>query len=307
MFLPCMGFGVSREAILKIALTGERCGFDSCWAGDHIIWPVHYDSRYPYSKDGVGPFKGEVPFLDAVATLCFVAGATERVKLGTGVMVLGLRPPVQNAKVWTTLDVLSNGRAIMGVGVGWMKEEFDALSMPFDRRGARADEMLELFSALERESTPSYHGQFYRFEPVYYAPKPFHGHIPIWVGGHSEAGWRRAAKYAEVFFSVAKSTEELRDEKAQLARHCELIDRDPGTLGVALCSCGLTFDPELARSNPFAQTFGPSATEMVDRIGQYQDLGVEEIGFVAPWLAPFSIDGAAETYERFAAEVAPQL
>jgi len=133
-------------------------------------------------------------FIEPWILLGAIAPATDRVRLGTSVLILGYRPPVQTAKLLATLDVLSGGRVILGVGVGWMAEEFDALGMPFDHRGARADEQLEVFEALFSQRKPAYPGRFYHFPVVGFEPKPHQSHIPIWVGGHTEAFGRRSLR-----------------------------------------------------------------------------------------------------------------
>ncbi len=301
--IPSVGQGLSRELVLQVAQAGERRGFDACWVGDHLVLPVNFTSKYPYSEDGSFPLSGDVPFLEAVATLCVIAGATERIKLGTSIMIIGLRPPLQNAKAWTTLDVLSKGRAIMGVGLGWLREEFEAVGMPFDNRGARASEQLEMFAALEREVTPSYRGKYYQLDPVYYAPRPFNGHIPVWIGGHVEAALRRVAKYGDSFLSFAATPAILRQEKEVLERECNKIGRDPATIGLALCGQTVIFDPKRFAANPFSASLGPSVARMTDQIGEFDEIGVDHMVILAPWLPPFSMDEVVPTYERFAAEV----
>src|SRR5205085_11779735 len=131
-----------------------------------IAWPQTIESQYPYSDDGSFAPAPDMPWLDPLGTLFFVAGCTERVRLGTTVLILGYRPPLLTAKAVASLDVVSGGRTILGVGVGWMKEEFDILGMPFDHRGARGDEQLELFAALFSAASPSYDGRYYTVPPI---------------------------------------------------------------------------------------------------------------------------------------------
>ena len=146
--LPTIGPLATRENLIRVAQEAETLGFDSCVVSDHIAMPDRVESYYAYGdtdpdvETGVYPYGLDQIRLDGIAALLFVAACTERVQLASAVIILGLRPPIQTAKLWVTLDTLSHGRAILGVGVGWMREEFEALGMPFDHRGARADEML---------------------------------------------------------------------------------------------------------------------------------------------------------------------
>ena len=143
--LPHIGRQASREAVLRMARSADELGMHSGWVSDHIAWPAHIESNYPYTDDGHFPAGNDMPWLDPVGTLFFVGAVTERLKLGATVLILGYRPPMLTAKAFASLDVMTDGRALLGVGVGWMREEFEALGMPWDHRGARADEQLELF------------------------------------------------------------------------------------------------------------------------------------------------------------------
>src|SRR5437762_1309399 len=129
--LPNPSVTINRTDLMRFAQTAERAGFESVWSGDHIIWPPHDPSKHPFAKSGVKvTLDSRMAWLDCVGMLTFIAGCTERVKLATGIMIIGLRHPVHNAKLWATLDVVSGGRAMIGVGVGWMEEEFEILGMP---------------------------------------------------------------------------------------------------------------------------------------------------------------------------------
>ena len=221
----------------------------SVWVSDHITWPERIESPYPYTEDGVWPSRDpHTPRLDAIGTLLFVAGFTQRVQLGSTVLILGYRPPVQTAKLWATLDAVSGGRAILGVGVGWMREEFETLGMPFDHRGARADEQLEVFEALFTQESPSYEGRFYRFPPVGFEPKPLGGRIPIWVGGDSQAALRRAARYGDALHAAHRSVQEVAQQWTDVRRYCEELGRDPADLQLSV-RLRLDFDGVSDRPN----------------------------------------------------------
>src|SRR4051812_42405705 len=138
--LPHIGRSASGDALRRFATTLDQLGVHSGWSSDHIAWPREVASQYPYTDDGSFPGGFDMPWLDPIGTLFFVAGCTERLLLGNTVLILGYRPPLLTAKAFASLDVMSGGRALLGVGVGWMEEEFDVLQMPYDHRGARADE-----------------------------------------------------------------------------------------------------------------------------------------------------------------------
>ena len=212
-------------------------------------------------------------WLDPIQTLTFAAAHTEKAWLGVSVLVLGMRQPVWNAKQLITLDVLSQGRFILGVGVGWMKEEFDVLEMPFDHRGARVDEQLEMFGQLFREQRPEHHGRFYDFPPIGFNPKPVHGRIPIWVGGHAEPAFRRAAKYGDDFHAIAlhSNPTEVQEQWQAVQRECEAIDRDPSSITLSLRG-SLHYGQHDLDDGSLHGT----DDQIVDAVGQWEAIGAPE-------------------------------
>jgi probable F420-dependent oxidoreductase len=183
--LPHLGRNVDRRTLIGFAREAERLGCHSAWVSDHICWPAEFASKYPYTSDGSFGPSPDMSWLDAMSTLTFVAACTEKIRLGTTVLILPYRPPVQTAKQIASLDVLSEGRVILGAGVGWMAEEAAVLGMPWDARGRRTDEQLEIFRTLFEDAAPSFEGEFYRFPEVGFEPKPVQKPLPIWIGGSS--------------------------------------------------------------------------------------------------------------------------
>src|SRR5215469_15695244 len=181
-YLPTRGATATREGILRLAREGERLGMHSAMVADHIVFPVTSESEYPYTLDRKHPGGGDA--LETLAILGVVAGATERLRLVTSVLVLPYRNPVLTAKMVASLDVLSGGRVTLGVGVGWLKEEFEALdSHAFDRRGAVTDEWIAIFKQLWTASPASFNGEHYSFANIRAEPFPLQQpHPPIWVG-----------------------------------------------------------------------------------------------------------------------------
>ena len=296
--LPHMGQKANREALVSFAQRADALGYHSGWVSDHIAWPSDIASRYPYTPDGAFPAPQNLPWLDPIGTLFFVAGCTERLKLGTTVLILGYRPPVQTAKAIASLDVVSDGRVILGVGVGWMREEFEVLGMPFDHRGRRADEQLEVFRTLFTAEHPSYDGTYYQFPPVGFEPKPVQASIPIWVGGNTEAAYRRTARFGDAFHAAFEPLDDVRVAWARVQELVKAEGRDPATVRLSI---RLYLDPEGAM--PPAKSIAGSTEQMLDTIGAWQEIGVDHI-LMDP-VAPGGLAGRAALMERFMTDVAP--
>jgi probable F420-dependent oxidoreductase len=195
----------------------EEVGMESAWIGEHLILPVDYTSKYPYSPDGRFPAPPDIPFHDPMLALAFAAAVTSRIRLATGVFVVPLRKPIETAKAVASLDVLSNGRVIFGVGVGWFAEEFAAAGASFKDRALRTREYIELMKALWTEEEPIYEGKTFSVKGVRFNPKPMQKpHPPIVVGGTSELAIKRAVRYGDGWYAVARSIEETRSLITQL-------------------------------------------------------------------------------------------
>lgn len=302
--LPHIGPQATRENVIRFAREAESLGFDSCWVSDHIAYPdtATLSSRYPYNASGDFTAPAQTPWLDAVGTLLFVAGCTERLQLGTTVMILGYRPPIQTAKLWATLDVVSGGRAILGVGVGWMREEFEALGMPFDRRGARADESLEIFDALFTGDMVTFEGPFTKFGPIGFAPKPMNGSIPIWVGGHSAPAFRRAARYGDAFHAVFIPPDQVAEQWAEVGRFCDEEGRKRGDVELTL-RLRLAIDSDRDDSGALRG----STAQIVDAIGRYAEIDVSHMTLDVQPIEPGGVDGQIAAMQQFADEVRPQV
>jgi probable F420-dependent oxidoreductase len=214
------------EKIATNIRTAEECGFDSAWIGEHLILPVDYTSKYPYSADGRFPAPPDIPFHDPMLALAFAAGVTSRIKLATGVFVVPLRNPITTAKAVASLDVLSNGRVIFGIGVGWFAEEFAAAGASFDDRALRTREYIELMKELWTTEEPTYTGKTFSVKGVRFNPKPRQKpHPPIVVGGTSELAIKRVVRYGDGWYAVARSMEEAVRLLAQLEAQCRTAQR----------------------------------------------------------------------------------
>ncbi|MFN0093800.1 MAG: LLM class F420-dependent oxidoreductase [Dehalococcoidia bacterium] len=297
--LPQMGIHATREHLIRFSQLADRLGYHSGWVSDHIAWPQGIESEYPYSANGDFPAPNTMPWLDPLGTLIFAAAVTERLRLGTTVLILGYRPPVQTAKLIATLDAVSNGRAILGVGVGWMREEFDALGMPFDHRGSRADEQLDVFEELFTKPEPANEGgRFYPFPKLGFSPKPPQGHVPIWVGGDTEAAFRRVVRYGDTFHAAFTPLAKLREGWARIRQLAEQSGRDPATIGFST-RVYLDFDGVMDPEKSLAG----SPAKMLEQLATYRAAGIQHLGFDI--VARGGAEGREEAAERFAAEVMP--
>jgi probable F420-dependent oxidoreductase len=195
----------------------EALDYDSIWLPDHIVVPGSIQSSYPYDLPSARRLFADKHFLSATTTAAFIAGISMRLTIGFGVLVLPLRQPVDTAKQLATIDVLSSGRLIVGVGAGWLEEEFRALGVPFESRGARLDEYVQLLRVLWGPQPISFGGRFWSFDELFCEPRPPRsGGPPIWIGGHSPAALKRCARLGDGWFSVELAPEAFREKSAAL-------------------------------------------------------------------------------------------
>ncbi|MGR8919291.1 MAG: LLM class F420-dependent oxidoreductase [Gammaproteobacteria bacterium] len=219
---------VEPAAAVELVQAGEAAGFESAWTVEHTVVPAGYASAYPYADSGkMAGGVDDFPLPDPLIWMSYVASATRSIRLATGILILPQHNPVVIAKQVASLDYLSGGRVLFGIGVGWLEEEFAALGVPFERRGARTDEYVGALRALWTEDCPSFDGEFVRFERAYCRPQPAQASIPIIVGGHSKAAARRAGRLADGYFPAREAPAELIAEARAAAT---AAGRDPDAL-----------------------------------------------------------------------------
>ena len=222
------------EMLTHLAQTAERVGVESLWTVEHVVIPVGYASTYPYDPSGKIQAPDQVPIPDPLVALGYVAGVTKKIRLATGIVILPQRHPLYIAKEVATLDVLSHGRVILGIGVGWLAEEFDALGIPFAERAARTAEMVRAMRSLWKDEAEPFQGKFYRWPKVESHPKPVQKPgVPIVVGGHTELAARRAARYGDGFFPGVAEDAKLKDILAIMVDECRKLGRDPKTIEIS--------------------------------------------------------------------------
>jgi probable F420-dependent oxidoreductase len=297
-YLPTRGPTATPEALETLVQRGEALGFASVMIADHVVFPVTITSKYPYTVTGAFPGQGDA--LEQLSLMAFIAGKTRTLRLVSSVMIVPHRNPVVTAKALATIDVLSNGRVTVGVGVGWLREEFQALGAPdFDRRGAVSDEYIRIFKTLWTESPASFAGRFYRFEAVRCLPQPVQKpHPPIWVGGHSPAALRRVARLGDGWHPVGATPAvplrpaELAALLDELRRLTEAEGRDPAALTISYKAP--VYDPAQSLDGRGAdrRPFSGSPDQVLEDVAAFARLGVSEIVF------DFRSESLAESLER---------
>ncbi len=231
-----IGAGANRAVIDAVAAAAERCGFATLWSGEHVVMVDRSQSRYPYSDDGQIAVPSTADWIDPMIGLSFAAAATSTIGIATGVLLLPEHNPVLVAKQAATLDTLSGGRLTLGVGIGWSREEFDALGVAFERRATRTAEYVAAMRTLWRDDIASFHGDFVRFDSVRVNPKPAHGRdIPVVLGGNSDAALRRVVAWGDGWYGFnLADVSAVAERVAFLENLCSECGRDPAELRLAV-------------------------------------------------------------------------
>lgn len=219
-----------QEKAVQLARAAETAGFDSLWGVEHVIWPESYKSVYPYSRSGKMAGDSSTAIPDPLIWLAWIGARTSRIRLGTGILILPQRNPLIVAKALATIDDFSGGRVEAGIGVGWLREEFEALGVPFERRGLRTDEYIAAMRTVWSQDNASFSGEFVNFAGVNVNPKPQAKGIPITIGGHSVAAARRAGRIGDGFFPGRATFDELKSLFAVVRRSAEEHGRNPDSI-----------------------------------------------------------------------------
>ena len=283
LHLPASSSGVTAADLIRFVQRAEALGYYCVTVADHVIVPKHISIPYPYTVDGKYPGTGY--HLETLTTMSFLAGATKRVRFVTSVMIAPYRNPIITAKMLASLDVLSEGRVIVGLGVGWMKEEFENLNAPpFADRGRVTDEYIKAFRELWTSDNPAFHGQYCEFSDIVFLPKPVQKPgIPIWIGGHSRQAIRRAAQLGDGWHpiggvpTIPLEPEDVARDLESLAGYAEKAGRNPKDIRVALK--GSLFDREKQSTPGKRRRFIGSADEIAADICEYGNAGVDTMIF----------------------------
>ena len=260
--LPTQGPLATREALVRFCREAEARSIASLWVSDHVVFPRTKSGEYP---GGRFPHAPDTAYLEPVAVLAAAAMVTERARLGSSVFILGHRHPVVMAKLLTTIDALSNGRLIVGVGVGWWEEELTILGVPYKQRGRHADEILKIFKTLWTEDHPAFEGEFFRFDDVGFQPKPVQKpYPPIWVGGNSPGAFRRVVEHGNGWHATFLSPEQLHASLQQLRAAADAAKRPFDTIEVSM---------RVGTKGPIPD----SRQALVDLLGAYKRAGLTHV------------------------------
>jgi probable F420-dependent oxidoreductase len=281
-FVPLATYNANPTFLRTLGPALEERGFESVWVPEHVVLFDDYDSKYPYAPDGKFPGGGDSGILEPFTALTYLAAVTDTVRLGTGICLVTQRNPVYTAKQVADLDVLSGGRVEFGVGVGWLKEEFDALGMPFEDRGPRSRDVVGALQSLWTDEVSSYQGEHYSLPECRMYPKPVQApHPPVLFGGETNAALRRAAELGQGWFGFNRLPDDVPEALTRLDRALAERDRARGE-GFTVTVC------------PY---FNPIDRDAVER---YEELGVDRVVVVAFALDP---DGLLTTLDQLAGEL----
>ena len=288
LHLGTRGVVALADGLKRVAQHCERLGLSHFGLSDHVIIPARTASRYPYNDEGTWPASDTGLCLEQITALTWAAAATERIRLLTSVMVLMHRPPVLTAKMLATLDLLSQGRLTLGVGVGWMAEELSVLgSPPIDRRGAASDEYIRAFRTLWTQDDPAMSGDYVQFSDVRFAPRPA-SKLPIWIGGEGVAARRRAGRLGDGWYPVGRNPRAMLDTPALFAealadvhRHAESAGRNPGKIETAMFVPWYRLGTELPRPEGGRLPFTGSRARITEDVAAFAEQGLNHliIGF----------------------------
>lgn len=275
--------GMEPGDLVTVAQAADGLGYESVWIWEHLVYPKVIRSKYPYAPDGTPPFADDRT-LDPWVTLGHIAAATRNIRLGTNIYILPLRNPFITARSVLTVDILSQGRVILGAGVGWLEEEYQLLGENFHNRGRRVDEIVAVLKALWTQPEPEFHGRFYDFGPVRFEPKPVQKpHPPIVFGGESDAAMQRAARLGDGWISsgALETPDSAAAKVAKLLAYRRQAGRD---------------------AEPFDITMVGGAWLEPGELAQFERAGVSRI-LMAPWFAPqtaqaMAAEGTARAWSR---------
>jgi probable F420-dependent oxidoreductase len=274
VWLPAVHPFSTPALLARVADEVEARDIDSVWVGEHVVLFDDYGSKYPYSPDGKLPAAGDAGILEPLSTLTVLAARTTRARLGTAICLLAQRNPVYSAKEVATLDWLSGGRVDLGIGVGWSREEFEAVGVPWERRGARTDDAVGVLRALWETDPSSYAGEFYNVPSCHLHPKPVQPKLPIHVGGETEAALRRVAKLGQGWFTFNRLPEEMAEPLALLDKLLAEQGRSRDEVEINVCSYFHELTPE--------------------RLEQYKAAGADQ---VVGMIFPMAADSVPESFD----------
>lgn len=305
--MPNAGAAANGPDLVRFVQRVEALGFESVWSGDHLVLPTAGTNQYPYTADGSFSLASTESFLEPFTLLGYVAAVSSTVKLGMTVIILPYRNPIVQAKMLACLDVLSRGRLICGVGVGWLEKEFEVLQASYKDRGPVSDEYIQIFKSLWTEAEPVFKGRFYSFDGIAFNPKPVQKpHPPIWVGGHSRRAIRRAVRLGDAWHPTRQTPGYVAEHLPYLREEADRIGRDPRELLISLkralefTDIGLSGDVLRKSGSALIGT----TQEVIDDVKRCQDIGIGQLTFD---FRTGRVDEMLAIVEHFASAVVPAV
>lgn len=279
--IPSAGSVIGTD-VIRFVQRAEALGFESLWTGDHLILPTEGTTQYPYTPDGSFPLASTENFFEPFTLLAYAAAVTKTVKIGATVIIVPYRNPIVQAKMLACLDVLSAGRLICGVGVGWLEKEFQVLGASYKDRGPVTDEYIQVFKTLWTEERPAFQGRFCEFDGIAMYPKPLQKpHPPIWVGGHSKAAVRRSVRHGDAWHPTRQTPDYVAQHLPYLRDEAERIGRDPK--GVAISLKRALHFTDIGLSGEVLRRSGGSligtTQEVIDDARRCRDIGIEQLTY----------------------------
>jgi len=302
--VPNIGPLALDGAAVEIAEHAEQLGFASVWTVDHIVLPHVSSQSYPYTRLPGVSLPADWPVLDPLVALAAIASRSSRVLLGTGVYLLPLRPPIINAKLAVSVDILSQGRLLFGVGLGWIREEYETLGVSWADRGRLFDEQIDLIRTLWRDPAPDFAGDFWRVGGIGFEPKPVKGTIPLLIGGRNDISRRRAAKRGDGWHLIDMEPEEIMAAKALLAEDCRVAGRAPDDVPLSMYASLLIAERDLP-DNERQFPLMASVDRIVAKLDAYRAAGLDHIVLAARGLN--TLKEYKELFDRIAGEIMPRL
>lgn len=303
IILPNSGSLARADALYEIAESAEGLGFDALWTADHLVLPIESSTFYPYQPGMQIRPDARHAFLDPMIALAGVAARTRRIRLGVSVYLAALRHPIVAAKLVASLDQLSGGRVLLGIGSGWIPEEYETLGIEFDKRGEVLDEHLRAMLELWSQDQPRFEGEHYRFDNIGFDPKPVRRSVPIWVGGNSRPARRRAAQLGDGWHVIDVPRRELRAGMADLAELCREAGRSPEDVPVSMRAQLAVTDEPIESAQRSAPLNG-SLDQVLSELRGYRSLGVRHM---ALWPRASNLEAYMGQMELIAREIAPAL
>jgi probable F420-dependent oxidoreductase len=306
--MPTRGALASTETITRLAIEGEAMGYDYFTLSDHVVIPTDIEAKYPYSTTGEFPAGGRGDWYEQLTAAAFLAAKTSRIRMVTSVMVVPHRPAVLTAKILSTIDLLSNGRLTVGVGAGWMKEEFAALGAPFADRGAVTDEYMAAFIELWTKERPRYEGRHVRFADIIMEPKPVQKpYPPMWIGGESEPALRRVAKLGDGWYPLGTNPQHPLDSLPRLRAGIEKMrqrvrdaGRDPARIAIGYRVARHGSSAPAKTDQGERRLFSGAPAELAGDLRAFRELGVTAVDFS---FVAKTVDETIAGMKRFREEV----